>query len=126
MYLHLSQRHLQAAHNPLEQLHVAAPVVLRDVKSELVAAQDRSGDPFLELHEVRLEVSFVLDTTAKAGGKLFVVEVGGETSAQQTHRVSLTLQPLLQPEPETSRAEHKARAAAHRAKPSKKKRPAYA
>ena len=103
---------------------------IRDVKSELVAAQDRSGDPFLELHEVRLEVELRLDTTAKAGGTLFVVEVGGETSAQQTHRVSLTLQPLLQPEPETSRAEHKARAKhkarAHRAKPSKKKRPAYA
>jgi len=28
VYLHLSQRHLQAAPNPLEQLHVAAPVVL--------------------------------------------------------------------------------------------------
>jgi integrase/recombinase XerD len=28
VYLHLSQQHLQAAPNPLEQLHVAAPVVL--------------------------------------------------------------------------------------------------
>ena len=28
VYLHLSQRHLQAAPNPLEQLHVPAPVVL--------------------------------------------------------------------------------------------------
>ena len=28
MYLHLSQRHLQAAPNPLEQLHVPTPVVL--------------------------------------------------------------------------------------------------
>ena len=28
VYLHLSQRHLQAAPNPLEQLQVSAPVVL--------------------------------------------------------------------------------------------------
>ena len=28
VYLHLSQRHLQAAPNPLEQLHVPAPAVL--------------------------------------------------------------------------------------------------
>jgi len=74
---------------------------IKDVKQELIEAQDTSGDPFYELEEVRLEVSFVLDTSARAGGKLFVVELGGETKAQQTHKVSLTLRPLLKPTLET-------------------------
>ena len=29
VYLHLSQRHLQAAPNPLEQLQIARPLVMR-------------------------------------------------------------------------------------------------
>jgi len=74
---------------------------IKDVKKELIEAQDTSGDPFFELEEVHLEVSFVLDTSAKAGGKLLVVELGGETKAQQTHKVSLTLRPLLKPTLET-------------------------
>ena len=70
---------------------------IQDVKRELIAAQDKSGDPFYELTDVQLEVSFVLDATAKAGGKLLVVELGGETKAQQTHKVTLKLQPLEKP-----------------------------
>ena len=77
---------------------------IKDVKKELMEAQDTSGDPFFELDEVRLEVSFVLDTAAKAGGKLLVVELGAETKAQQTHKVSLTLRPLPKPAIESAEA----------------------
>ncbi len=78
---------------------------IKDVKKELIEAQDTSGDPFYELEEVRLEVSFVLDASAKAGGKLLVVELGGETKAQQTHKVSLTLRPLPRPTTEIQETE---------------------
>lgn len=65
------------------------------VKQELVDAQEaRIGDPFYRLAEVTLEISFVLDTTAKAGGSLYVVEMSGETKAQQSHKVTLKLLPL--------------------------------
>ena len=65
---------------------------IEEVKLELL--QESKTEPFFELDEVTLEVSFVLDATAKAGVKLYVVDVGGETKAQQTHKVSLKLFPL--------------------------------
>ena len=65
------------------------------VKAELVAAQQtRQGDPFYELKEVSLEVSFAVDASAKAGFDLYVVDLSGETKAQQTHKVTLKLTPL--------------------------------
>lgn len=65
------------------------------VRNELAQAQDTSGKPFFQLTNVELEVSFVLDASAKATGDLFVVELSGQTKAQQTHKVKLTLEPLL-------------------------------
>ena len=64
------------------------------VKGELVAAQQPDGNPFYELTEVTLEVSFALDASAKAGFDLYVVELGSEAKAQQTHKVALKLKPL--------------------------------
>ena len=69
---------------------------IHKVKDELVRAQNRDGDPFYELSEVTLEVSFVLDASAKAGVDLYVLELGGETKAQQSHKVTLRLTPLTQ------------------------------
>lgn len=68
---------------------------ISQVKDELIDAVD-DQTPFFELGEVELEVAFVLDTKAKAGAKLFVVDVGGETTATQTHRVRLKLKPFVE------------------------------
>ncbi len=68
---------------------------IHQVKKELVAAQDASGQPFYELNEVQLEVSFVLEATGEAGFSLYVVEFGGQTKAAQTHKVTLKLKPLV-------------------------------
>jgi hypothetical protein len=67
---------------------------ISQVKEELVDAVD-DETPFFELGEVELEVAFVLDTKAKAGARLFVVDVGGEATATQTHRVRLKLTPFV-------------------------------
>lgn len=68
---------------------------IHQVKHELRDAQtSEHGDPFYELQSVTLEVSFVLDTSMKAGANLYVVQLGSDTSAQQTHKVTLALTPL--------------------------------
>ena len=73
---------------------ISIPDFIHRVKNELVEAQGRPGDPFYELTEVTLEVSFILDASAKAGMDLWVAEIGAETKAQQTHKVTLKLVPL--------------------------------
>jgi len=97
---------------------------IEDVKKELIEAQDTTGAPFLELEEVQLEVCFVLDASAKAGGKLFVVEIGGEAKTQQTHKVSLTLRPLPRPTIETQETELTTAAAKAKSK-TLRRRPVY-
>jgi|GEM_PF-1973972 len=67
---------------------------IHQVKDELIDAQDDSKTPFYELETVELEVAFALETKGGAKGKLVVLELGGETTAAQTHRVTLTLKPL--------------------------------
>ena len=64
-----------------------------EVKNELLAAVD-DENPILAPKEVELEVAFGLDASAKAGSKLFVIELGGETKANQLHRVKLVLTPI--------------------------------
>ena len=68
---------------------------IEEVKNELKASIN-DKDPFFELGDVELEVSFALDAEAKAGAKLFVVDVGGSTKATQTHKVKLTLTPFVE------------------------------
>lgn len=67
---------------------------IKEVKQELRAAVDKE-DPFFEMGDVELEVTFALDATAKAGAKLFVVDIGGETKATQTHKVKVKLHPFV-------------------------------
>lgn len=67
---------------------------IKEVKSELRAAVD-NDDPFFEMGEVELEVTFALDISGKAGVKLVVAELGGETKATQTHKVKITLHPFV-------------------------------
>jgi Trypsin-co-occurring domain 2 len=67
---------------------------IHQVRDELVEAQDLSKEPFYELDTVQLEVSFVLDITGGAKARLVVVELGGETKASQTHKVTLMLKTL--------------------------------
>ena len=70
---------------------------IKDVKEDLKKAVDED-DPFFFLDEVELEVAFVLDAKAKAGGKFIVVDVGGETKASQTHKVKIKLTPFVEGE----------------------------
>ena len=68
---------------------------IEEVKKELREAQEASKDPMFQLSEVNLEVSFAVDATAKAEGKLmFIVDLSGEINASQLHKVSLKLTPL--------------------------------
>jgi hypothetical protein len=68
---------------------------IEEVKNELKASIN-DEDPFFELGDVELEVSFALDAEAKAGAKLYVIDVGGSTKATQTHKVKLTLTPFVE------------------------------
>jgi hypothetical protein len=74
--------------------HISLKDFIHQVRDELVAAQDKTKDPFYELESVELEVTFGLDIEGGAKGKLVVVELGGKTKASQTHKVTLTLKPL--------------------------------
>ena len=76
--------------------NISLGAFIKDVKDELVRAQEGVGDPFYELKEVNLEVSFGLDASGKGGARLFVVELGAETKASQTHKVILKLEPIVQ------------------------------
>ena len=46
------------------------------VKKELKEAQDKSGDPFYQLEEVNLEISFVLEAKGDSKMNFYVVELG--------------------------------------------------
>jgi hypothetical protein len=66
---------------------------IEEVKNELRESIN-ADDPFFVMGDVELEVSFALDAKAKVGAKLFVLDVGGSTTATQTHKVKLTLSPF--------------------------------
>ena len=66
---------------------------IQEVKQELIDAQD-SSNPFYELHEVQLEVSFTLELEGGGKAKFVVVEVGAKTNASQLHRVTIKFIPL--------------------------------
>ncbi|HUW50277.1 MAG TPA: trypco2 family protein [Sulfuricella sp.] len=67
---------------------------IEEVKKELRQAQETSKEPMFQLSEVNLEVSFGVDASAKAEGKMFFVDLSGEAKASQLHKVSLKLTPL--------------------------------
>ncbi len=64
-----------------------------EVREELLAAENQS-DPFFELGDVQLEINFALEAKGEVKGKLVVVELGGETTTSQTHKVLVTLKPV--------------------------------
>jgi len=67
---------------------------IHQVKKELVDAQEGIGDPFYELENVELEVSFAIDVKGESKLDLVVIELGAEANAQQLHKVTLSLKPL--------------------------------
>ncbi|MDD5241748.1 MAG: hypothetical protein PHG47_08535 [Sulfuricella sp.] len=68
---------------------------IEQVKKELRQAQETSKEPMFQLSEVNLEVSFGVDASAKAEGKLmFFVDLSGEAKTSRLHKVSLKLTPL--------------------------------
>ncbi|EIJ0985533.1 hypothetical protein LH715_004518 [Vibrio vulnificus] len=75
--------------------NISLKAFIEEVKEELRNSIN-DDDPFFIMGDVELEVSFALDAEAKAGAKLFVVDVGGSTKATQTHKVKLTLSPFVE------------------------------
>jgi hypothetical protein len=67
---------------------------IAEVKEELRATVD-NVNPFFDIGEVELEVSFTLNVQAKGGVKLVVVNAGASTEASQTHKVKLKLTPFV-------------------------------
>jgi hypothetical protein len=74
---------------------ISLPAFIHQVKLDLIEAEQNPGIPYFHLQEVNLEVSFVVDATAKGGLKIFVLEAGAETSTQLAHKVSIKLTPIL-------------------------------
>lgn len=66
------------------------------VKKELQeASTEGSKNPYLQLTQVELEAEFSLDAKALAEGSLmFLVKLGGETTASQLHKVKLIFSPI--------------------------------
>ncbi|MGR5250511.1 trypco2 family protein [Vibrio aestuarianus] len=75
--------------------NISLKAFIEEVKEELRNSIN-DDDPFFIMGDVELEVSFALDAEAKAGAKLFVLDVGGSTKATQTHKVKLTLSPFVE------------------------------
>ncbi len=67
---------------------------IRQVKDEIKEARDKTLDPLFKLEEISLEISFALEAGAGSKMKLYVVEVGADTKATQTHKVTLRLVPI--------------------------------
>lgn len=67
---------------------------IHQVKQELVNAQRNDDKPFYTLEEVELEVSFVLGTSGRAKGSIFVVDIEGTANSTQTHKIKLRLKPI--------------------------------
>jgi hypothetical protein len=68
---------------------------IKQVREELEDARDESGNAFYRLKNVELEVAFSLETKGGAKAELVVVEMGGQASATQLHKVKLQLTPLI-------------------------------
>ncbi len=66
---------------------------IQEVREELLAVENES-DPFFELGDVQLEINFAVEVTGGAKAKFVVVELGGKTTASETHKVTVTLKPL--------------------------------
>jgi hypothetical protein len=66
---------------------------IQKVREELMAAENEA-DPFFELGDIELEISFALETEGGGTAKFVVVELGGKTTASETHKVTVTLKPL--------------------------------
>ena len=72
---------------------------IHKVRDEIRDAYDeRPEKPLLFLGGVDIEIAFSLSGTGGAKGKLLVVDLEGEVSAERTHKVTLHLMPHLVPQ----------------------------
>ena len=67
---------------------------IREVETELIKAQKTESESFYLPTEVNLEVSIVLDMSAKEGEKVFVLDKDGETQSAHSHRATIKLEPV--------------------------------
>ncbi|WP_095185693.1 trypco2 family protein [Pseudomonas sp. Irchel 3H9] len=73
---------------------ISLSTFIGEVKKELLASVD-DANPFFDIGEVELEVSFTLEGSGKAGFKFVVVNADVSTKAAQTHKVKVKLTPFL-------------------------------
>lgn len=66
---------------------------IKSVKEEIRESID-DENPLFELTNVELEVAFQLEANAGAGFKLVVFDASAETTATQTHKVTISLTPI--------------------------------
>lgn len=68
---------------------------IKSVKSEILESID-DENPLFELTGVELEVAFQLEANAGAGFNLYVFDASTETTATQTHKVTISLAPFIE------------------------------
>ncbi|OWP50276.1 trypco2 family protein [Pseudomonas nitroreducens] len=74
---------------------------IKQVKEELKAAID-DNEPFFEMGDVELEVSFAVEAEGSAKFKFYVLDIGGKAKASQTHVARIKLHPFVEdPAPQT-------------------------
>ncbi len=66
---------------------------VKQLKNVLIAAQEKDSESSFALEEVELAVAFVVDVSAKAKTKLFVVDSEAQTGGLQIHKVRLRFAP---------------------------------
>jgi hypothetical protein len=75
------------------------------VKRELMQPEEGVVDPvpLLAIEEVELDIAVTVSIEAKAGLKVYVVELGGGGDRSDAHSVHVKLAPLLSPEERMSK-----------------------
>lgn len=68
---------------------------ISSVKSEILESID-DENPLFELTGVELEVAFQLEANAGADFNLYVFDASAETTATQTHKVTISLTPFIE------------------------------
>ncbi len=66
---------------------------VKQLKKELIAAQEKDLESSFALEQIELEVAFVVDVSSKAKTRLFVVDGETEVENHQVHKARLRFVP---------------------------------
>jgi NTP-dependent ternary system trypsin peptidase co-occuring protein len=75
--------------------HISIGDFIHQVKRELFEAESSERDALFELEDVTLEISFALEVEGKAGFKLYVLDLGANSKAAQSHKVTIKVRPCV-------------------------------